>query len=263
LPVALNPETSVGETRVGLRLAGAYGAPRVSDIASEGEQRALALSFFFAEVASGAGDGGIVVDDPVSSLDEERRSYIAERLTQEAACRQVIVFTHDLPFMLELVERAEASEIGSYTMQGVWRLGSEVGRVDDQPPFKAMNFKRRVASLTEAVQEWNSQSDPASFDEAWRRVCAFYARMRTTWERAVEERLFRGVVGRFQRQVKTLSLRDVSVSEDQVKTIESAMARCSEFVHDEPPSASSPMPTRSDLAADLEVLRTFEQETRT
>lgn len=261
LPVALNPETSVGETRVGLRLAGAYGAPRVSDIASEGEQRALALSFFFAEVASGAGDGGIVVDDPVSSLDEERRSYIADRLVQEADRRQVIVFTHDLPFMLELVERAEEREVAS-SMQGVWRHGGEVGRVDDQPPFKAMNFKGRVAALTETVQEWDSQPDPTSFDEAWRRVCDFYAQMRTTWERAVEERLFRGVVRRFQRQVKTLRLKDVSVSEEQVKTIEGGMARCSEFVHDEPPAASSPIPPRSDLAADLEELRTFEKETR-
>jgi hypothetical protein len=50
--VDLHPHTAVGETQVGLRLAGAHGSPQVSDIASEGEQRALSLSFFFAEVAT-------------------------------------------------------------------------------------------------------------------------------------------------------------------------------------------------------------------
>ena len=75
LPVSLQPRTAVGETQVRLRLAGARGAPAVSEIASEGEQRALALSFFLAEVSTSENDGGLVIDDPVSSLDDERREY--------------------------------------------------------------------------------------------------------------------------------------------------------------------------------------------
>jgi recombinational DNA repair ATPase RecF len=100
IPVDLYPQTRVGETQVAVRLAGAHGTPKVSEIASEGEQRALSLSFFLPEVALSEGDGGIVVDDPVSSLDDERRDYIAKRLVAETAHRQVVVFTHDLPFML-------------------------------------------------------------------------------------------------------------------------------------------------------------------
>ena len=142
IPLDLLPETRVGETHVALRLAGAHGTPKISDIASEGEQRALSLSFFLAEVAMSEGDGGIVVDDPVSSLDDERRDYIAKRLVAEAAHRQVIVFTHDLPFMLDLLDRAEKAGLEPL-VQGVWRLGSEVGRVDDHPPFKAMKLKQR------------------------------------------------------------------------------------------------------------------------
>jgi DNA repair ATPase RecN len=146
LPVDLHPHTAVGETQVGLRLAGAPGAPRVVDIVSEGEHRALSLSFFLAEVATSEYDGGVVVDDPVSSLDDERRAYIAERLVAEASGCQVIVLTHDLPFMLDLVDLAQKADI-ELTMQGVWRLGSEVGRVDDHPPFKAMRLRQRVGVL--------------------------------------------------------------------------------------------------------------------
>jgi hypothetical protein len=50
--------TPVGETQVRLRLAGAHGAPQVSEILSEGEQRALSLAFFLAEVAMFEEGGG-------------------------------------------------------------------------------------------------------------------------------------------------------------------------------------------------------------
>jgi len=261
LPIHLHPHTAVGETQVGLRLAGAHGTPQVSDIASEGEQRALSLSFFLAEVATSEDDGGIVVDDPVSSLDDERRSYIAERLVEEAHRRQVIVLTHDLPFMLDLIEQAENAGIEP-TVQGVWRLGSEVGRVDDHPPFKAMKLRARIGVLNGEVEQWNSQAPPTDFDEAWRRVCDFYARLRITWERAVEERLFRGVVQRFQREVKTLALDNVVVTPELVATIKDGMTRCSQFVHDEPPGTSTSLPGRTDLAADLTKLQDFERQTR-
>jgi recombinational DNA repair ATPase RecF len=261
LPVDLRPHTAVGETQVGLRLAGAHGAPQVSDIASEGEQRALSLSFFLSEVASSEDDGGIVVDDPVSSLDDERRAYIAERLVGEAQRRQVIVLTHDLPFMLDLVEQAENAGIEP-KVQGVWRLGSEVGRVDDHPPFKAMNLRQRVGVLDQRVARWDNQPAPADFDEAWRRVSGFYADLRVTWERAVEERLFRGVVQRFQREVKTLALDDVVVTPELVAAVKVGMTRCSQFVHDEPPGASTSLPGRTDLAVDLGKLQEFERQTR-
>jgi len=261
LPVDLHPHTAVGETQVGLRLAGAHGAPRVVDIASEGEHRALSLSFFLAEVATSEDDGGVVVDDPVSSLDDERRAYIAERLAAEAKRRQVIVLTHDLPFVLDLVDIAGKADT-ELTMQGVWRLGSEVGRVDDHPPFKAMKLRQRVGVLDQEVAQWNSQPGPRDFDEAWRRICDFYSRLRISWERAVEERLFRGVVQRFQREVKTRALGEVNVTPELVAAVEEGMTRCSQFVHDEPLAASTALPGRTDLGADLAKLQEFERETR-
>ena len=261
IPVDLHPETRVGETQIALRLAGAHGTPKISDIASEGEQRALSLSFFLAEVATSGGDGGIVVDDPVSSLDDERRDYIARRLVAETQHRQVVVFTHDLPFMLDLLDRAEDAGLEPL-VRGVWRLGAEVGRVDDHPPFKAMKLRQRIGVLDQEVAQWDNQEAPHDFDEAWRRVCDFYARLRITWERAVEERLFKGVVTRFQREVKTLALDDVVITEEMVNLVKDGMTRCSAFVHDEPPGASTRLPGRPDLARDLEKLREFVQLTR-
>lgn len=261
LPVNLDPRTAVGRTDVALRLAGAYEAPSVSDVLSEGEQRALALAFFLAEVSSAEHDGGIVLDDPVSSLDDERKAYIATRLIEECRQRQVIVFTHDLPFMLELGEKAEDGGI-EVALRGMWRQSAKVGRVDEHPPFHALKLRQRVGRLTERVQEWDRGPDPEDEDEAWSRVCDFYAQMRVTWERAVEERLFRGVVQRFQREVKTQSLKDVDIRPELVEAVNEGMTRCSLFVHDAPPGTRSVIPARADLQADLEKLRTFEEATR-
>jgi energy-coupling factor transporter ATP-binding protein EcfA2 len=261
MPVDIQPHTAVGETQVVLRLAGAHGAPRVSDILSEGEQRALSLAFFLAEVGTAEHDGGIIVDDPVSSLDDERRAYIAKRLVAETATRQVVVFTHDLAFLLDVLDQAEAAGVEPL-VQGVWRMGSEVGRVDEHPPFATMKLRARVGVLEDQVEHWDEQNAPADFDEAWRRVCDFYGRMRMTWERAVEERLFRGVVQRLQRAVKTLALKDVVITEELVDAVNGGMTRCSYFVHDAPPGTGTSLPGRRELAEDVGKLRDFERQTR-
>lgn len=57
------------------------------EILSEGEQRAIAIGSFLAEVGVSGGKGGIVFDDPVSSLDHRRRERVAKRLAAEAAQR--------------------------------------------------------------------------------------------------------------------------------------------------------------------------------
>lgn len=57
------------------------------------------------------GKGGIVFDDPVSSLDHRRRERVAKRLAAEAVQRQVIIFTHDIYFLCLLEE--EAKRVGA------------------------------------------------------------------------------------------------------------------------------------------------------
>lgn len=260
LPVNLDPHTAVGVTEVAMSLAGAYGAPAVSEVLSEGEQRALALAFFLAEVGCAEHDGGVVLDDPVSSLDDERKSYIARRLIEVGRSRQVVVFTHDLPFMLDLAEQAAAADLPS-AVKGMWRHGDVVGLVDESPPFMAMKLRQRVGRLRQRVQEWNSRA-PRDEEEAWRRVCDFYAQMRVAWERAVEERLFNGVVQRFQREVKTQSLHDVRITPELVAHVEVGMTRCSEFVHDAPVGTRTTIPTRETLEQDLQGLVNFEEATR-
>ena len=49
-----------------------------------------------------------MLDDPVSSLDHVFTGKIAARLAQEGLKRQVIIFTHNIAFLMELEDACEA-----------------------------------------------------------------------------------------------------------------------------------------------------------
>jgi wobble nucleotide-excising tRNase len=53
-----------------------------SQILSEGEQRAISLADFLTEVQLNPNNSGVIFDDPVTSLDHERKSIIAKRLVE-------------------------------------------------------------------------------------------------------------------------------------------------------------------------------------
>lgn len=82
LPFEMIDSSAAGQSLVGVGLRGVKKVKN-SQILSEGEQRALALACFLAEVADGG--AGIIIDDPVSSLDHQRVRRVAQRLVLEAA----------------------------------------------------------------------------------------------------------------------------------------------------------------------------------
>ena len=79
----LNSRGVKGKTTIKLALD---SSPKINinEILSEGEQKTLSIAFFLAEISSIPSNGGIILDDPVSSLDHSRREYVAHRLIQEA-----------------------------------------------------------------------------------------------------------------------------------------------------------------------------------
>lgn len=71
------------------------GNNSVVDIFSEGEQKAVGLAIFFAEIQNG--NYPIILDDPVTSLDHEIAGKLAVRLLKFS--NQVIVFCHNRLFL--------------------------------------------------------------------------------------------------------------------------------------------------------------------
>ncbi|NQU83394.1 MAG: hypothetical protein HQ536_01655 [Parcubacteria group bacterium] len=75
----------------------------VSNILSDGEQKAVGLALFLAEIQSNNDLSPIVFDDPVTSLDHDVADDLAKKLLQLSESRQVIVFTHNKLFKDSLV----------------------------------------------------------------------------------------------------------------------------------------------------------------
>ena len=91
----------------------APGEPSFRNTLSGGDRNTLALAFFFASLDQDAGLANkvVVIDDPISSLDEHRALTTVQeirRLAERAA--QVIVLSHNKPFLCRLWEGADSTE---------------------------------------------------------------------------------------------------------------------------------------------------------
>lgn len=228
-------------------------AKTLKDILSEGEQRAIAIGAFLAEVTLEGGKGGVVFDDPVSSLDHRRREKVARRLVREAANRQVIIFTHDIYFVALL--EAEAQQTGiAVAIQTLERGPEGFGVTKRDLPFEGMNTKARVGFLKnmhQNIDKLYSAHDERAFRE---QTSDAYVRLRRAWEHAIEELLFRKVVVRFRKSIQPQLLRYVLVGPDNLKPINDAMTKCSNFAHASAELGGTEMPHPDELLEDINAL---------
>jgi hypothetical protein len=257
LRAAMKSESPGGEIKYKLILE-LPGGGEPSEILSEGEQRAVAIASFLTEVRLGKGRGGIIFDDPVSSLDHVRRERVAKRLAKESLDRQVIVLTHDL-FFLNLL-RGEAERLGSTgTYMSLRRTQAGFGVPDPDLPFAGASTRQRVGMLRQMhVECAKLEGDDAAYEPAARRL---YDMLRRTWERAVEELLFNKVVQRFDSGVQTLRLRNVTVTPSDLAIVEDNMAHCSAFTgHDGADAAQVAIPTADEILARIKTLDDWRDE---
>lgn len=257
LKVVMKPESPGGKTRFKLVLE-ILGNASAKDILSEGEQRAIAIASFLTEVNLGKGFGGIVFDDPVSSLDHRRRWSVAKRLAEEAKRRQVIVLTHDIYFLCIIQQEADAAGIG-FLPQCIRKTSNGFGVQSDSLPFDAMVTSRRVKSLRQMHVLVAKAHKIGDEEEAKRLTHNTYHHIRLVWERGVEEVLFNGAVMRFDEGVSTKKLSCVVIEDADYATIDKGMAKSSKFEHDPAPRAHLPTPHPDELFDDIEELEIWRQ----
>lgn len=224
-----------------------------SEILSEGEQRALALAGFLTEVALTDGSGPIVIDDPVSSLDRDRSIKVAKRIAEEAAKRQVIVFTHDIVFFNELCQAADDVSIEPVTV-ALFSDKAAAGKVDAAGMvWKGLNVAKRVGSLKNDSASLKKilAASPAEYEY---KIKGLYGRLRDTYERVVEEVIFQNVVRRGTDVIQTQLLRFVRLSDALAIRFHEGMSKANTYSHDNPAADTVPTPTPEEFQADIEAL---------
>lgn len=253
LSVVMKPESPGGKTQFKLTLQ-LPGGGTPAAILSEGEQRALAIASFMAEIRLGKGSGGIVLDDPVSSLDHRRRWEVADRLAKEALTRQVIVFTHDIYFLLILEQKAK--EVGATLKKNyIRRTAAGYGVHSDDLPFDVLGTKDRLSRLKQALVDVRKAATEGDEEQQRQLTAKCYGQLRLAWERCIEEVLLNGAVQRFGEGVSTQRLKGVTVTDDDYREIDAGMTKSSKFEHDAAAAVGRlPIPDPDELSFDIDRL---------
>jgi hypothetical protein len=197
-------------------------------------------------------------------MDYKYSRLVANRLVREAEQRQVIIFTHDIHFLMELRNRAGASKIPLCT-QVIRRDASGIGLCDQELPWIAENTKKRIGVLRKAHQECSAHYNRLGSDSEYERMVErCYGQMRETWERAVEEVLLNATIVRFEPDVHTSQLSSVLIEDADFASIESGMTKSSRWLcgHDAAGSAPEPVPTPDELNTDIDLLDSFVSRVR-
>jgi energy-coupling factor transporter ATP-binding protein EcfA2 len=239
LPVELSTRGERGQTFRSLTIKGGH---RPNEILSEGEQRAVALADFLTEVGLNPANAGIVLDDPVTSQDHQRKERIAARLVREAETRQVIVFTHDLVFLTMLAAAAEDSGTEMLT-HWVERNGSgHPGQVslDDcpatTPQYRTTNKARNTLRDAKAV----------AGSKRLELIQRGMGELRRTVEEIVPHYFLKQVVNRWSDRIIVTGLKNIDWNDDLVSEIVDTFEQLSAYIephsHTEERSGAPPEP---------------------
>lgn len=227
-------------------------------VLSEGEKRAVALADFLTEVALDASSNTIVLDDPVTSLDLEWRETIAAILSDEAEYRQVVVFTHDLPFLYYLRRDAEEKEIDTKTH---W---VKRGELDDRPGYIHLDncpaLEKEYRTTARANEFYKLALDsPAAARESYLRQGL--AALRSTYEAFIVFDLFGGAVNRFEERISFMRLNQAVWDKSMIQKVIDKCGYLSGFIEGHLHSdAFAEKPSVQDLLREIQEFDKLKKE---
>lgn len=226
---------------------------RLSEILSEGEQKALALADFLAEASLKGSSGPVVFDDPVTSLDYKRHLHVADRLVAISRERQVVIFTHNIWFTTELLSRFEKEtqrKRCSYFSVG----GDSIGTISNGTHPRADTFntmKGKLNSLLQDAAKHQGETLEAMIERG-------YGILRGVCEVVVETDLFQGVVQRYQPNIRMTCLEQIvpDAFGPAAKTIFDVFERSCRVIeaHSQPLETLNVRPNLAELRADWEAV---------
>lgn len=234
------------------------------DVLSEGEYRCVALAGFMAELATNNSGSGIIFDDPVSSLDHLHREAIAKRLAAEGRNRQVIVFTHDLPFLFLLrnacIQGEDADQPTEIALRHIQKRQKTPGHCRNEAPEKAQDAASRLKTMRTHLGNTRIQHEQDPDGTAWLMTArGIIDSLRQTWEAAVEDSIS-PVLRTFASKVNTKGFAKLSaITIEDAETMRKHYGQCSVLLHKTSDAMNPAAPKPEDIEAELDALDTWLQ----
>ncbi|MFH1865855.1 MAG: hypothetical protein ABIK85_08220, partial [Candidatus Eisenbacteria bacterium] len=197
----------------------------------------------------------LVLDDPVTSLDYKRLQHVVDRLVEISEARQVVVFTHNIWFTMELLGRFEKNR-KACTYYDVSEDGLDRGVVSagESPRLDTWSDKKKRINVTidRAKKEYDKTMRDVLVEKG-------YDDMRGACEIIVEQDLLQAVVQSYRPNVMVGNLTRIKFDDlpSASDTINEIFDRCSRITgaHKQPLETLSVRPSLNHLEADWRALQ--------
>lgn len=222
-----------------------------NQILSEGEQKALALADFLAEVAAVPASSPVIFDDPITSMDYRRIHEVCDRIVALAGDHQVIVFTHNIWFAAELLAKADKKNWKYYDIR------SEAG---DAGVLSSANHPRvdtiaqvisRIKKIIEGAEKTDGEVRAALVEKG-------YEELRGLCEIFVEHEMLKGVVQRYAPNVMMTKVEKINVGklQESMSAVIPVFEKACRYIasHSQPIETQGIRPTLEELKSDYEAV---------
>jgi AAA domain len=222
-----------------------------SQVLSEGEQKALALADFLAEVTAVPASSPVVFDDPITSMDYRRIHEVSDRIVVLAEDHQIIVFTHNIWFAAELLGKAEKKSLKYYDIK---LEGGDAGVVTTASHPRVDTIKQvstRVKTIIDAAEKADGVVKAALVEKG-------YEELRGFSEIVVEHEMLKGVVQRYAPNVMMTKLDKINIGklQESMAAIMPVFEKSCRYIasHSQPPETQGIRPTIDELKADYDIV---------
>lgn len=181
-----------------------------SAILSEGEQKVIAIADFIAETNITTINKGIIFDDPVNSLDHERKETIAKRMVEISETKQVVIFTHDVVFFKNL-EKFGLGLFGKNSPSLKFNTIKATGRnaigtvISNHSPVRDSLYTNSHLPKTYLVKAKQETDDDFSLSL----IRSGFGALRSCYEAITATKVLASAVQRFDSLIRVASIKNV------------------------------------------------------
>ena len=255
LKIELNFETEKGQSNLVQNMRRNH---TLQDILSEGEQKAVALAEFLAELRIDKSKSPVIFDDPVNSLDHHIIDEVARKLVKLSRERQVVVFTHSVLLLNDLIQNSglETNKDISFLF---FNVRSEFGKcgvldADVQELNSYISYEKKINAILSNPDKTRKEVDQASDG---------YAFLRSAIEITVEKEILKDTIKRYRKNVALTSFQRVNgaLLEKHKVALNEIFERCNGFIkgHSNPTEIVNE-PSLAGLLQDFNELKKIRKE---
>lgn len=226
---------------------------KVTEIMSEGEQKAIALAEFATDLNIRKNFCTTIFDDPVTSFDYKRAEKIADMIYKISKERQVIVFTHNIMFYYYLYNCCAKKDIKENKFFKIDEFDkNNKGLISLAAEGRLENLNQITKKIKKSAQKINSKS--CLGDELEQTLKSTYSDIRTWCELIVEEGFLKKIIRRYEPNIMFKPVSKITPDfVDYIPTVSDLFEKSCRYMlgHSQPTETQNIKASREEFSKDF------------